>query len=124
MVTITAHDAQHLQRASDFSHCASGALRNASLRANAREGVEKEGDEREGCRAKIRISEETVKENDRQISFNYKQDGGGRAMKSRLTPTKATILPFISPRHPSGERFSWNQCARVGLYVFYSKPVG
>ena len=55
---------------------ASGALRNASLRANAREDVEKEGDEREGCRAKIRISEETVIENDRQISFNYKQDGG------------------------------------------------
>ena len=36
----------------------------------------KEGDEWEGCHAEIRISEETVKENDRQISFDYKQDGG------------------------------------------------
>jgi hypothetical protein len=79
-----------------FSLCASGA---PSLRANTREEVEKEGDEREGCHAEIRVSEETVRENNHQISFNYKQDGG-RAMKSGLTPTTATTHSSL------GEMFS------------------
>ena len=61
-------DPQHLLT---FSHCASGALR-----ADAQGEAEKEDDEWEGCRAEIRVFEETVEENGGQVSCNYKRDGG------------------------------------------------
>ena len=49
---------------------------------------------------------------------------GGKSNEIQTYSNNGHNPPLHQSTPPLGEMFSWNQCARGGLYVFYSKPVG
>ena len=49
---------------------------------------------------------------------------GGKSYEIQTHSENGHNLPLHQSTPPLGEMFSWNQCARWGLYVFYSKPAG